>query len=146
MTLGVDTINGTAADTTVIAHGNTLNFGDVLNGGLGTDVLKLFNGGYYQLDALFDSYSGSLKKLGLPTSRQEFVERYVEPHKGESGQRLQGFFASFLGVLGGAASQLFLMLFVPLIMLFILLDMEQFKRRWWNGFQDGWSRWTAVDA
>jgi predicted PurR-regulated permease PerM len=82
-----------------------------------------------QIDALFEGYSGTLKKLGLPTSRQEFIDKYVEPHKGELGQRFQAFFASFIGVLGGAASQLFLLIFVPLIMLFILLDMEQFKRR-----------------
>lgn len=82
-----------------------------------------------QIDVLFDNYSSSLKRFGLPSSRQEFVDKYVEPHKGDLGQRLQGFFASFLGVLGVAASQLMLMLFVPLLMFLILLDMEQFKRR-----------------
>lgn len=82
-----------------------------------------------QVDALFDTYSGSLKRLGLPSSRQELVDRYVEPHKGEIGQRVQAFFGSFLGVLGVAASQVFLLLFVPIIMFMLLLDMEQFKRR-----------------
>jgi len=82
-----------------------------------------------QMDVLFSNYSSTLKKLGLPASRQEFVDKYVEPHRGEIGQRLQSFFASFLGVLGVAASQLALMLFVPLLMFLILLDMEQFKRK-----------------
>ncbi|HTQ08919.1 MAG TPA: AI-2E family transporter, partial [Fimbriimonadaceae bacterium] len=82
-----------------------------------------------QIDSLFNAYSGTLTKLGLPSSRQALVDRYIEPHRGEIGQRLQSFFASFLGVVGGAASQLALMLFVPLLMFLILMDMEQFKRR-----------------
>lgn len=82
-----------------------------------------------QVDLLFDTYGAQLKTLGLPSSRQEFVDKYVEPHRGELGQRVQGFLGSFLGVLGVAASQLLLMLFVPLLMLLILMDMEQFKRK-----------------
>jgi len=70
-----------------------------------------------------------LKRVGLPGSRQEFVDKYVEPHRGDLGARVQTFFGSFLGVLGVAASQLMLMLFVPLLMFLILLDMEQFKRK-----------------
>jgi predicted PurR-regulated permease PerM len=82
-----------------------------------------------QVDVLFDTYSASLKRFGFPGSRQEFVDKYVEPHRGDLGKRIQGFFGSFLGIVGGAASQIFLLLFVPLIMLLILLDMEHFKRR-----------------
>lgn len=82
-----------------------------------------------QVDILFDSYSGTLKRFGLPTSRQEFVDKYIEPRRGDLGEKVQGFFGSFLGIVGGAASQLLLLLFVPLLMFLILLDMEQFKRR-----------------
>lgn len=82
-----------------------------------------------QVDLLFDTYGGYLKRFNLPSSRQEFVDKYVEPHKGDLGQRIQGFFSSFLGILGVVASQLALMLFVPLLMFLILLDMEQFKRK-----------------
>ncbi|MFI5385293.1 MAG: AI-2E family transporter [Fimbriimonadales bacterium] len=82
-----------------------------------------------QIDVLFDNYSGALKKAGMPASRQEFVDKFIEPHRGEIGQRVQSFFGSLLGVLGGAASQLLLMIFVPILMVLILMDMEQFKRR-----------------
>ncbi len=81
------------------------------------------------IDTLFDTYGNSLRQVGLPSSRREFIDKYVEPHRGDIGQRIQGFFSSFLGILGVAASQLLLLLFVPLLMLLILLDMEHFKRR-----------------
>src|SRR5579862_12834 len=82
-----------------------------------------------QIDVLFDNFSPTQKRVGLPASRQELVDKYIEPHKGELGQRVQGFFASFLGIIGVAASQLMLLLFVPLLMFLMLLDMDQFKKR-----------------
>ncbi len=82
-----------------------------------------------QVDVLFDTYSATLKKFNFPSSRQELVDKYIEPHQGEIGQKVQNFFGSSLGIVGSAFSQLLLMLFVPLIMFLILLDMEQFKRR-----------------
>ncbi len=82
-----------------------------------------------QLDALFDANANTLERFGLPKSRREFVEKYIEPHRGELGAKIQSFFGSFIGVIGVAASQLLLLLFVPLIMILILMDMETFKRR-----------------
>lgn len=82
-----------------------------------------------QFDTMLESNASTLRRFGLPGSRQELLDKYVEPHKGDIGRHLQSFFASFLGIVGAAASQLFLLIFVPVLMILILLDMEHFKRR-----------------
>ena len=52
LTTGSDTIAGTAADDTVNGTAATLNSGDSLTGGAGTDVLALSGGGSFHVDQL----------------------------------------------------------------------------------------------
>jgi FG-GAP-like repeat/RTX calcium-binding nonapeptide repeat (4 copies) len=52
LTTGPDTINGTGADDTVNGTAATLNAGDRLTGGAGTDVLALYGSGSFRVDQL----------------------------------------------------------------------------------------------
>ncbi len=82
------------------------------------------------IDRAFEDSSDTLKRFGLPTNRREFIDQYVEPRRNEITAIVQNFFNGFLGILGGAASKLFLLLFTPLFVFMILLDLEQFRARW----------------
>jgi hypothetical protein len=52
LTVGADTVAGSAADDTVYATGATLNAGDSLTGGAGTDVLALVGSASFRVDQL----------------------------------------------------------------------------------------------
>src|SRR5215510_10762893 len=52
LTVGADTVAGGAADDTVYGTAATLNAGDSLTGGAGTDVLALVGGGTFGIDQL----------------------------------------------------------------------------------------------
>lgn len=82
------------------------------------------------IDRIFEDASPTLDRFGLPTNRREFIEQYVEPRRAEITGIVQNFFNGFLGILGGAASKLFLLLFTPLFVFMILLDLEEFRARW----------------
>jgi predicted PurR-regulated permease PerM len=82
------------------------------------------------VDTLFEDASPALSKFGMPESRREFIAQYVEPRREELAGIVQNFFNGFLGLLGGAASQLLLLIFTPLFVFLILLDLERFRARW----------------
>lgn len=82
------------------------------------------------VDGAFEDAGPALEKFGIPGTRREFVAEYIEPRREELAGIVQNFFNGFLGILGGAASQLFLLLFTPLFVFMILLDMERFRARW----------------
>ena len=52
LTTGADTVTGTAADDTVNGTAATLNSGDSLTGGAGTDTLALYGSGTFRVDQL----------------------------------------------------------------------------------------------
>jgi hypothetical protein len=52
LTVGADTVAGGAADDTVNGTAATLNAGDSLAGGAGTDVLALYGSGTFRVDQL----------------------------------------------------------------------------------------------
>lgn len=80
------------------------------------------------LDKLFGSVKGVLQPLGI-TTRQEFVEKYVKPHQKQLTDAAQSFFNSLIGSIGAVASQVLLLVFTPIFVLLILMDMERFKAR-----------------
>jgi predicted PurR-regulated permease PerM len=81
------------------------------------------------LDRLLQQNRATLERLGLPTTSQAIVEQYLEPQKRNLAIYLQNFFNSFLAVVGAFGSQVLLLLFTPLFVLLMLLDLESFKRR-----------------
>jgi hypothetical protein len=52
LTVGADTVVGSAADDTVCGTAATLSAGDSLTGGAGTDVLALVGSGNFRVDQL----------------------------------------------------------------------------------------------
>ncbi|MEX2243394.1 MAG: AI-2E family transporter [Fimbriimonadaceae bacterium] len=82
------------------------------------------------VDNAFEQIGPTLKRFGVPDNRREFVAQYVEPRRADLAGIVQNFFNGFFGLIGSAASQLFLLLFTPLFVFMILLDMERFRARW----------------
>lgn len=81
------------------------------------------------LDKVLASQSGLLNRLGLPTSQSGLVKEYVDPHRERITGFVRGFFGSFVGILAGAASQIFLLLFTPIFVFLLLLDMDGLRVR-----------------
>jgi predicted PurR-regulated permease PerM len=82
-----------------------------------------------QLDRLLVQFGPQLERLGLPSSRRAIMEQYVEPRRDEISKYAKNAFGSFFGVLGTLASGLATLLFVPLIVFLMLLEMEDLRRR-----------------
>ncbi|MBS1716232.1 MAG: AI-2E family transporter [Armatimonadetes bacterium] len=81
------------------------------------------------IDRTLETYRDTLDNLGLPSTRHAILERFVEPRKGEIGKGIEEFFGGFLGMASSLASKLLLLIFVPLITLSLLFDMENYRRR-----------------
>lgn len=78
------------------------------------------------VDRFLDSFSPTLERFDLPSTRREIVDQYIQPHQHEIALGVQNFFNSFLGIIGGAASMVVLLLFTPLIAVFLMLEMDRF--------------------
>jgi len=70
-----------------------------------------------------------LERFSLPTSKRVFIAQYVEPQRGQLGKSIQSFLQGFLGIASGLVSHLLTLMFVPLLVLLMLFNMDQFKRR-----------------
>ncbi len=81
------------------------------------------------VDNILEQGRPLLEVAGQPTTRRGLLQQYVEPYREEIAKGIQGFFNGFIGIVGAAASQVFLYAFVPLFVLFILLDLENFRVR-----------------
>lgn len=82
-----------------------------------------------QIDVTLGQFAPSLRRLGLPATKHEIMTQYVEKQRPQIVKLIQSFFDGFLGVLGSVASQLLSLMLVPLLVFFLLLDMENFKRK-----------------
>ena len=56
LTTGSDTVTGTASNDTVNGSAATLNYGDILTGGAGTDTLALYGSGTFSVDQLLTGF------------------------------------------------------------------------------------------
>lgn len=82
-----------------------------------------------EIDRVLEQVQPTLERFGLPTTRQAIVAQYVEPHRQDIAKIVENFFSGFLSLVPTAASQLFLLLFTPLFVYFMLIDLENFKIR-----------------
>jgi predicted PurR-regulated permease PerM len=82
-----------------------------------------------QVDKVIEQLAPTLDRLGLPSTRQALITAYVEPHRAEIANTVEHFFSGFLGIIGTAFSQIVLLLFTPLFVYFMLIDLEKFKMR-----------------
>lgn len=81
------------------------------------------------IDRLFERNRDLLGRANLPTTKRAFFLQYVEPQRPRLGAQIQNFLSGFLGVASGLVSQLMILSFVPVLVLMMLFNMEQFKRR-----------------
>ncbi|HMS53927.1 MAG TPA: AI-2E family transporter [Fimbriimonadaceae bacterium] len=82
-----------------------------------------------KIDDFLKEAAPTLERFGLPTTRKEIVEQYVEPYQKDLTSAGKTFFSGFLGFLTGFASKFLLLLFTPVFVLLILLDADRMKRR-----------------
>ena len=75
LTAGADTVVGGAADDTVYATAATLNAGDSLTGGAGTDVLALVGSGTFHVDQLA-SFTG-FERITLDNATNSSAQLYL---------------------------------------------------------------------
>lgn len=92
-------------------------------------VLAERHGRKSQLDLLIERNSPTLERFGLPTTRRALIDQYVLPHQRAVAESVGNFFNGFLGIAQSFGSQLLFLLLTPLLVLMILLDVEQVKRR-----------------
>lgn len=78
------------------------------------------------LDRTLEQVSPALERAGLPSNRRAIFEQYVAPQRDQIAEGIGGFFNGFFKILIGAASQMFLFVFVPLFVFFFLMDMENY--------------------
>src|SRR5262245_55662220 len=72
LTVGADTVVGGAADDTVYATSVTLNAGDSLTGGAGTDVLVLVGSNSFRIDQLA-TFTG-FERIRLDNATNSFAQ------------------------------------------------------------------------
>ncbi|MBS1706037.1 MAG: AI-2E family transporter [Armatimonadetes bacterium] len=87
------------------------------------------NGSANPVDQLLVQFSGPLEQVGIPADRRLLVQQYVEPHRKEIANKIQSFFSGFINIALNASSQLLMLLFTPLLVLLILLDIDNMKVR-----------------
>jgi len=81
------------------------------------------------VDKLLSQNANTLRRFNLPTTKRAWYMQYVEPQRPQLGKSVQNFLQGFLGVASGVVSHLLVLLFVPLLVILILSNMEQFKKR-----------------
>ena len=81
------------------------------------------------VDKFFAENQNSLERFGLPTTRRAFMAQYVEPQRNQLGKSVQKFLQGFLGIASGLVSHVLTLMFVPLLVLLVLFNLDQMKRR-----------------
>ncbi len=82
-----------------------------------------------KLDRFLTGFKPTLDRLGLPSSQREIMAKYVEPQRGQIASSIRAAFGSFLGFLSTLGSQVVVIAIVPLLVFFILMDMEGMGKR-----------------
>ncbi len=81
------------------------------------------------VDRFFDQYHDTLERLKLPTTKRTFIAQYVDPQRRQLGKSVQSFLQGFLGIASGFVSHILTLAFVPLLVLLMLFNWDQFRRR-----------------
>jgi predicted PurR-regulated permease PerM len=82
-----------------------------------------------KIDAVLAPYRGPLQKIGLPSTQAGIVQLYITPNRAALANLLNKGVHSFLGILATLPSYLLYLILVPILVIFMLVDMEDFKRR-----------------
>lgn len=81
------------------------------------------------IDQVLTDFKPILSSAGLPTTRKAIYDQYIAPNSKQIASGVQSFFNGFFGIIGTLTSQLFLLIFTPILVFMILADLERLKRR-----------------
>ena len=81
------------------------------------------------VDKLLSEYAPTLARVGLPTSRREIMEQYVDKNRPQIAKAVQGFSNSAFGFLTNLFGQLLFIVLVPILVPLFLSDFESIRRR-----------------
>ena len=82
-----------------------------------------------RLNAILAPYRGTLDRLGLPSTHEAIVKDYITPNRATLANLLNKGVHSFLGILTALPSYLLYLVLIPLLVIFMLIDMDDIKRR-----------------
>jgi predicted PurR-regulated permease PerM len=88
------------------------------------------------VDRLLEETSTFTSNFGVELDRERLVKEYIEPNS----QEING----FVGILTGAASQVLLLFFTPIFVVYLLLDMPSFRLRLRNWIPPTIRRYTMA--
>lgn len=80
-------------------------------------------------DQLIKAASPVLESLGLPSTKRDIVDQYITPHKGELAGMVEGFFKGAFGLIPALGMGLLFAVITPLLVVYMLVDMDRLKRR-----------------
>jgi predicted PurR-regulated permease PerM len=86
-----------------------------------------------KIDEILSRYSPVLERFGLPSSRREIMEQYVDKNRPMITKTVKGISDSAFGIVTGLFSRLLFLMIVPLLVWLMLADMDNFKKlgpRW----------------
>lgn len=79
------------------------------------------------VDKALDQAAPLLEKAGLPTTRRAILDQYIAPQRDQIAKAITDFFNGFFKILLGAASQVFMLIFLPLFVFYILAEMDKLQ-------------------
>lgn len=82
-----------------------------------------------EIDQLLAKYSNQLQRVGLPTSRREIMEQYVDKNRPQIAKAIQNFSNSAFGFLTNIFGQLMFVILVPILVPLFLNEFESIRRR-----------------
>ena len=82
-----------------------------------------------EVDQLLSKYSSQLQRVGLPTSRREIMEQYVDKNRPQIAKAVQNFSNSAFGFLTNIFGQLMFVILVPILVPLFLSEFESIRRR-----------------
>jgi predicted PurR-regulated permease PerM len=81
------------------------------------------------VDRTLENLAPTLERMGLPSTRRAIFDQYVAPQRDQIAEGIASFFNGFFRILLGAASQLFIFFFIPILVGLFLGDMDSFRPR-----------------
>ena len=82
-----------------------------------------------QIDTILAANATTLERFGLPTSRRAFTEQYIDKNRPRIAAAATQFSNSLVGIATGLFSGLMNVIFIPIMLPLILMEMEEFRRR-----------------
>lgn len=84
-------------------------------------------------DKIIEPYTGTLERMGLPTSQQAIFEQYVEPQRPKIAQTAQDWVLSFFGFFTNFFSHIIYLILIPILVPLILMEYDEYRKsgpRW----------------